>query len=88
MNYELTDVGARQLKQLRGKAIYEEVCQAIFVDLEDADTLDDLPECKSLRDEGFYRIRVGGYRIGGFLDGDVLIISRIGPRPTFYNDFP
>ena len=47
----------------------------------------------TLKMEGYdndnhYRIRIGDYRLGIAVDGDVVILQRFGHRRNFYRGFP
>ncbi|MCF2487133.1 type II toxin-antitoxin system RelE/ParE family toxin [Dyadobacter sp. CY347] len=57
--------------------------------VEDADSLKDIPHTKKLK--GFtnaYRIRIGDYRVGIFVENDVVELARIAHRKDIYNVFP
>ncbi|WAC09541.1 type II toxin-antitoxin system RelE family toxin [Dyadobacter pollutisoli] len=56
--------------------------------LEDADSLSEVSQIKKLK--GFsnaYRIRIGDYRVGIFVENDVIEFARIAHRKDIYNIF-
>ena len=57
--------------------------------LEEADSLASIPHTKKLK--GFsnaYRIRIGDYRVGIFIENDVVELARIAHRKDIYDVFP
>lgn len=48
-----------------------------------------IPNLKKLKGhKQAYRIRIGRFRIGLFIDGDLAIFAAIAPRKDFYKGFP
>jgi mRNA interferase RelE/StbE len=57
--------------------------------MEDADSLSEISHVKKLK--GFsnaYRIRIGDYRVGIFVENDVVEFARIAHRKDIYTIFP
>ena len=54
-----------------------------------AESISDIGDCKKLRGHhNAFRIRLGEYRIGFFLDGETIIFSRCLHRKEIYHMFP
>lgn len=61
---------------------------------------EEISDVKELSDRGFdvkrikastkkaYRVRIGNWRIGFYIEGDVIVFMRILRRDEFYNHFP
>jgi mRNA interferase RelE/StbE len=61
----------------------------VILSIKDAKTLADISNIKKLT--GFsnaYRVRVGDYRIGIFVEGDTVQFARIAHRKDIYKIFP
>ncbi|PZV19411.1 MAG: plasmid stabilization protein [Leptolyngbya sp.] len=57
--------------------------------VEDAASLDDVANLKKLKgNEGYFRIRIGDYRLGLFLEGETILFVRVIHRREFYRYFP
>jgi len=57
--------------------------------LEDADSLESISNLKKLKGhKSAYRIRVGDYRLGFFLEGKTIILARFLHRKDIYQLFP
>lgn len=77
---DLDKISARQIKQSIEKLI---------VQIESASTISVIPHIKKL--SGFksaYRIRIGDYRIGVFIENNVVQFARIVHRKDIYKVFP
>jgi len=62
---------------------------SLIESLEAANSISDIPNLKKLK--GFssaYRIRIGDYRIGVFIENDVIELARIAHRKEIYDIFP
>jgi len=79
----LTPTAASELEQL-GNPIHGRVLK-LLVRLE---RWPDVSGAKSLRGKltGRYRLRTGDYRIQFCVDGDVVIVEKIGHRDGFYGE--
>ncbi|WP_038056440.1 type II toxin-antitoxin system RelE family toxin [Thermodesulfobacterium hydrogeniphilum] len=79
----------RDLKKIKDKDILEEIKKLI----EELEKIKELKEfrgdLKKLRSgKNFWRIRIGDYRIGLEIEGNILIFVRILPRKEIYKYFP
>ena len=79
----------RDLKRLRDAALHRRVSQTIEA-LEAASTISDVPGIRRIRplSGNHYRIRIGSYRLGIALEGDVAILVRFLHRREIYRSFP
>jgi mRNA interferase RelE/StbE len=78
----------RELRRTRNAAVRCRVESAIE-DVKAASTVSEIPGIERMRARGrFYRIRVGKYRIGVEVEGDVAILVRFGHRSEIYSNFP
>jgi len=77
------------LKRISDKTITDRVGSAIKK-LESANNLRDVAGIKAMQGyTGYYRMRVGDWRIGFSLEvDDSIILLKIGPRGEFYKYFP
>jgi len=78
----------RDLRDVKNRDLLARIKQVIQ-EIESAQTLQDLPNLKKLKGErNYYRIRVGDYRIGLQLEGDLATLIRILNRKDIYKYFP
>ncbi len=78
----------RDLKKIQDEALRRRVKEAIEK-VEAAETLRELPNLTKLSGtSGFYRIRVGDYRIGIAVEGDEVEFVRCLHRRDIYRYFP
>jgi mRNA interferase RelE/StbE len=78
----------RDLRKIKDGATLQRI-QAVVEAVESVKSLSDLSGIKKLKAEGsYYRIRVGDYRIGLSLNGDILVFVRLLPRREIYRYFP
>lgn len=78
----------RDLKKIRDESLRRRIREAIQ-QVESANTLGELPNLVRLSGaSGFYRIRVGDYRIGVAVEGDEVEIIRCLHRRDIYRYFP
>ena len=79
----------RDLKKLKKQAIYDRVFALSFETLPAADDLSEIPGVKAMKDHPRrYRIRIGSYRVGIEVDGDIVEMVRVLNRRDFYRYFP
>jgi len=79
---------ARDLKKVKDQAMLDRINVAIE-GVEAAAGLHQIAHLKKMggtRD--FYRIRVGDFRIGIFVEGDAVVFVRCLPRADLYRFFP
>lgn len=87
MNYEYENAYLRDAKKLPDSVI--PLLQNVVFSIREAKSLQDIPNLKKL--SGYkkaYRIRIGEYRIGLFVEGETLVFARILPRKEIYRFFP
>lgn len=78
----------RDVRKLKGRRIGEHVRSAIEA-VESASSLADVPNLKKMSGaSGYYRLRVGDYRIGLFVDGEEVEFVRVLHRKDVYRHFP
>ena len=72
------------------KALKARIKEAVKT-VEEAKTMKDIPQLKKAKGckKGIsYRIRIGDYRIGVEIVGDMVTFTTFGHRNCFYNKFP
>ena len=88
MRAEFRTSFARALRRLRDRALLRRV-QETIEEVEAAASLLDITNLKKLRAEGrYYRIRLGDYRIGLIVEGDLVSFVRCLHRNDIYRYFP
>ena len=88
MKVEFRRTFEKDLKKINEKSLLVKIKSAI-TSVEEASSLDDVANLKKLKgDEGYFRIRIGDYRLGLFLDGETILFIRVIHRREFYRYFP
>lgn len=88
MKIEFRKSFERDLRKIKDGATLQRI-QAVVEAVESVKSFSDLSGIKKLKAEGsYYRIRVGDYRIGLSLNGDILVFVRLLPRREIYRYFP
>lgn len=78
----------RDLERIRERSLLDRIQRAIE-SIEQASGLDSVPHLRRLRGErGFYRLRIGDYRIGLSVEGEEVTLVRILHRREIYRYFP
>ena len=79
----------RDLRRVRDHSILGRV-SALIEELEAAERLADISNAARIRsDQGrYYRFRIGDYRVGAVLEGQMLTLVRILHRRDIYRYFP
>ena len=78
----------KDLERVRDRRLRERVREAIE-EIERAARLEEVRGVKRLRGgEGYYRIRVGDYRLGLVLEGERVVLVRFLHRREVYRYFP
>ena len=78
----------KDLRKTHDKILLGKVKEVIEL-VEQAESLDGISNLKKLKGgENYFRIRVGDYRIGLFLEGDAVLFVRVMHRREFYRYFP
>lgn len=88
MRVEFKRSFVKDLERVKDRRLRERVRETVER-LEEARTLQEIEEVKELRGgEGYYRIRIGDYRLGLLLEGDRIILVRFLHRKDVYRYFP
>ena len=78
----------RDLRRIRNANLIRRV-ERVVVDLEEASVISDVPGIVRMAARGnFYRIRVGDYRVGFEVEGEVVTLLRFAHRSEIYRRFP
>jgi mRNA interferase RelE/StbE len=89
VNVQYRQLFLRDLKKLKKTEIYDRIYELVFDILPDVDNLQDFPNIKAMVGyPGYYRLRLGDYRVGFALQGDSLEFMRVLHRREFYRYFP
>jgi mRNA interferase RelE/StbE len=87
----------KDLKALQSTEAYEKICDLVLEEIPNAEDLSTILQrrgytnanlSKLKGDETAYRIRVGDYRIGFFMENDEIVMSRVLHRSEIYRYFP
>jgi mRNA interferase RelE/StbE len=88
VNIEFRKTFEKDLRKINDGSLLAKV-KSVIIAVEAANSLDDIANFKKLKgDEGYFRIRIGDYRLGLFLDGETILFVRIIHRREFYRYFP
>ena len=88
MQVEFRKTFRQDLKTLKDRKILNRV-QQIVEEVEAANNLLDIRNIKIIQGyEGFYRIRVGDYRVGLFVEEGIIAFVRVLHRKEIYRYFP
>ncbi len=74
----------KDLKQLKSSESYQRIYELAFTTLENISSLDELLDIKAMK--GYpnrYRIRIGNYRLGIEVNGDLIEVMRVLHRREF-----
>lgn len=80
---------SKSLDKLKEKQIIERL-KTLIVTMEKAETIGDLPAIKAMKGHaGFYRIRIGDYRLGFELTShNEILLILVAHRKDIYKRFP
>ncbi len=79
----------KDLKSLKSTSSYSGIKKLVFTDILAVQNLKEISNLKKLKgDYNAYRIRVGDYRIGFFLEDNTITFARVLHRREFYRYFP
>jgi mRNA interferase RelE/StbE len=86
MKYDYENSYLRDAKKLPESL--REPLQNVILSVKEAKTLKGIPNLKKLSGyKNVYRIRVGEYRIGLYVEEDTVVFTRILPRKEIYRFF-
>jgi len=80
----------RDIKKIVAPALKEQIEQAIL-SVQEAKTPKDIPELKKVKGDKkgiSFRIKVGAFRIGVTIEGDLVTFKAFGHRKDIYKSFP
>ncbi|MEM6613242.1 MAG: type II toxin-antitoxin system RelE/ParE family toxin [Cyanobacteria bacterium P01_C01_bin.72] len=79
----------KDLKKLRKTSTYSEIKNLAFQTISDCQNITEIKSLKKIKGhQNAYRIRVGDYRIGVFIQKETVIFSRVLHRRDVYRYFP
>ena len=88
MNVRFQASFARDLRALKDKALLERI-KELIANIEAAQSLAEVPNLKKLHgSSGYYRIRIGDYRVGLATEEGVIVFVRVLHRREVYRYFP
>ena len=88
MTLEFRTSFTRDLRRVRDRSLLKRLKQTIE-EVEAAVRVLDIKNLKKLRTEGhYYRIRLGGYRIGLLIEDNTIVFVRLLHRSEIYRYFP
>jgi mRNA interferase RelE/StbE len=88
MNVSFKASFARDLQKIANANLLKRI-QTVIEQVEQAQDLREVDNLKKLKiGNVYYRIRVGSYRIGLLIEGDIVIFVRCLHRKDFYRYFP
>jgi mRNA-degrading endonuclease RelE of RelBE toxin-antitoxin system len=88
MQVEFRKTFKQDLRNLKDSKVLKRI-QKVVEEVELANALSEIRNIKLLQGhENFYRIRVGDYRVGLFVEGGVVAFVRILHRKEVYRYFP
>jgi len=88
MEIEFTKTFSKQIDDLRDEALKSRLVQAVQ-NVILANTLQDIGNLKKMKGHhSAYRIKIGDYRIGLFIENSSIIFAYFAHRKNIYNRFP
>ncbi|MBD2653590.1 type II toxin-antitoxin system RelE/ParE family toxin [Synechocystis sp. FACHB-383] len=79
----------KDLKRLKSFPQYELIRSLVFDEIPQLEQIQSIPNVKKLKGEdNAYRIRLGDYRIGFYIQNESVILARVIHRREFYRYFP
>jgi mRNA interferase RelE/StbE len=78
----------KDLKKIKNRSILIKI-KMVIENLESAPQIKDFPNLEKLKtSEGYYRIKIGDYRIGLTINGNTVFLVRCLNRKDIYRYFP
>ena len=79
----------KDLKKLKKTSTYSEIKNLVFQTIPDSQNITEIKSLKKIKGhKNAYRIRVGDYRIGVFIQQETVTCSRVLHRRDVYRYFP
>ena len=89
MKTEYLPTFIKDIKSLKSTPNYPIIKNLVFNQILAYQELSEISNIKKLKGENnAYRVRVGDYRIGFFVQGDTITFARVLHRREFYRYFP
>lgn len=89
MNTEYLPSFLKDLKALKSTPVYDSIKTLVFETIPNCSSLEEVRNLTKLTGyEAAYRIRVGDYRIGLFVEEDTITFARVLHRKEIYRYFP
>lgn len=88
MKVSFRDSFAKDLKRVKDKVILKRVMDTVEA-IEQVDSLNHVPDLKKLKGRvGYFRLRIGDYRVGLAFEHDSVVFVRFLNRKDIYKFFP
>lgn len=88
MKLVFTKAIAKDVRKLKDPKLISRV-ELALQQLKDSNSLDDIPNVKRLKGHPYaYRIRIGQYRLGFYVNENTLVLARFLKRNDIYKVFP
>jgi len=88
MQIQITKDFAKKFRKVKDKKLAQAIL-AIITEVQAAETINDINNVKKLSGHNTaYRIRIGKFRIGVFVQGDVVEFNNFAHRSKIYKLFP
>jgi mRNA interferase RelE/StbE len=88
MKTAFTNKFLNQVSSVRLKSIRKKV-EKVILEVEAAESLSQIKNFKKLKGETrYFRIRIGDYRIGLFIENEIIEFTTIDNRKDIYKHFP
>lgn len=79
---------SKDLLKIKDSALKKEIIEVIEL-LEISESIQNISNIKKMKGHsGAFRIRIGKYRLGFYLDGEVIELARFAKREDIYKLFP
>jgi len=79
---------SKQLDAIKNRSLLLKISKTVETVIS-ADDIRNIPDLKKLKGHPFaYRIKLGDYRIGLFIEKDDVFFAMVGHRKDIYNKFP
>jgi len=88
MKITFRDSFAKDLKRVKDRVLLKRVKETIEA-IEQMDSLNNVPDLKKLKGHvGYFRLRIGDYRVGLAFENDSVVFVRFLNRKDIYKFFP
>jgi mRNA interferase RelE/StbE len=89
VNTEYLPSFLKDLKALKSAPVYDSIKKLVFETIPNHSSLEEVRNLTKLTGyETAYRIRVGDYRVGLFVEADIITFARVLHRKEIYRYFP